>query len=49
MGLAEETLNEALAGVPEEQIEMCKDVLQRVYDNLSGGQNTDLADGTDLR
>src|SRR5215204_5426587 len=35
MGLAEETLNEALAGVPQEQIEMCKDVLQKVYDNLS--------------
>ena len=35
MQLAEETLNEALAGVPQEQIEMCKDVLQRVYDNLS--------------
>ena len=35
MQLAEETLNDALAGVPQEQIEMCKDVLQRVYDNLS--------------
>lgn len=33
--LAEETLNEALAGVPQEQIEMCKEVLQKVYDNLS--------------
>jgi DNA-binding MarR family transcriptional regulator len=36
MQLAEETLNEALEGVPTEQIEMCKEVLQRVYDNLSG-------------
>jgi DNA-binding MarR family transcriptional regulator len=36
MQLAEETLNEALAGVSQEQIEVCKEVLQRVYDNLSG-------------
>ena len=36
MQLAEETLNEALEGVPAEQIDMCKVVLQRVYDNLSG-------------
>lgn len=35
MQLAEETLNEALAGVPANQIEMCKEVLQKVYDNLS--------------
>jgi len=35
MQLAEETLNEALAGVPPDQIEMCKEVLQKVYDNLS--------------
>ena len=35
MHLAEETLNDALAGVSQEQIEMCKEVLQRVYDNLS--------------
>ena len=35
MGLAEETLNDALAGVSQEQIEVCKEVLQRVYDNLS--------------
>lgn len=34
MKLAEETLNESLAGVPEEQIEICKNVLQLVYDNL---------------
>jgi DNA-binding MarR family transcriptional regulator len=36
MMLAEETLNEALAGVSQQQIEMCKEVLQKVYDNLSG-------------
>jgi DNA-binding MarR family transcriptional regulator len=34
MGLATETLNEALKTVPEEQIEICKAVLQIVYDNL---------------
>lgn len=34
MQLAEETLNEALEGVPEERIEICKEVLQIVYDNL---------------
>ncbi len=36
MQLAEETLNEALDGVPPDQVEMCKVVLQKVYDNLSG-------------
>jgi DNA-binding MarR family transcriptional regulator len=35
MLLAEETLNEALDGVPVEQVEVCKGVLQQVYDNLS--------------
>ncbi|HEY8398540.1 MAG TPA: MarR family winged helix-turn-helix transcriptional regulator [Flavihumibacter sp.] len=34
MELAEETLNEALVGVPADQIEICKAVLQIVYDNL---------------
>jgi DNA-binding MarR family transcriptional regulator len=34
MHLAEETLNEALEGVPADQVEMCKEVLQKVYDNL---------------
>lgn len=34
MILAEETLNEALDGVPAEQINLCKEVLQKVYDNL---------------
>lgn len=35
MALAEETLNEALAGVPPNQVEMCKAVLQQVYNNLN--------------
>src|SRR5688572_31618408 len=34
MELAEETLNEALESVPPEKIEVCKEVLQIVYDNL---------------
>ena len=34
MQLAEETLNEALNGVPPERIDICKEVLQIVYDNL---------------
>ena len=34
MALAEATLNEALEGVPAERIEVCKEVLQIVYDNL---------------
>jgi DNA-binding MarR family transcriptional regulator len=34
MALAEETLNEALEGVPAEHITLCKEVLQKVYDNL---------------
>jgi DNA-binding MarR family transcriptional regulator len=34
MQLAEETLNEALTSVPVSQIEVCKQVLQIVYDNL---------------
>jgi len=36
MQLADETLNEALNGVPTDQIELCKQVLQQVYDNLNG-------------
>ncbi len=35
MLMAEETLNEALEGVPADQVDMCKEVLQKVYDNLS--------------
>jgi DNA-binding MarR family transcriptional regulator len=35
MQLAEETLNEALEGVPAEHIELAKQVLQKVYDNLN--------------
>lgn len=34
MELASQTLNEALEGVDPKDIEMCKQVLQRVYDNL---------------
>jgi len=34
MDLANQTLNEALVGVTAEEIETCKSVLQRVYDNL---------------
>ena len=34
MVLAEETLNEALESVPPDKIEICKEVLQIVYDNL---------------
>ncbi len=34
MALAEETLNEALEMVPGDKIEICKEVLQVVYDNL---------------
>jgi DNA-binding MarR family transcriptional regulator len=36
MQLAEETLNEALQGVPANQVDLCKQVLQKVYDNLNG-------------
>jgi DNA-binding MarR family transcriptional regulator len=34
MRLAEETLNEALEGIPREQVELCKEILQQVYDNI---------------
>jgi len=34
MMLAENVLNEALNGVPAEQVDICKGVLQLVYDNL---------------
>jgi DNA-binding MarR family transcriptional regulator len=34
MQLAEQTLNEALTGVPSSQVDVCKEVLQIVYDNL---------------
>lgn len=34
MLIAEETLNESLEGVPAEQIDICKKVLQIVYNNL---------------
>ena len=34
MELAEETLNEALSGIPSDNINLCKEILQQVYDNL---------------
>ena len=34
MSIAEETLNDALVGVPADRIDVCKEVLQLVYDNL---------------
>lgn len=34
MALAEQTLNEALETVPPDKVEVCKEVLQIVYDNL---------------
>src|ERR1044072_9571706 len=34
MVLAEQTLNEALESVPADRIDVCKEVLQIVYDNL---------------
>jgi DNA-binding MarR family transcriptional regulator len=34
MVMAEETLNEALETVPSDKIDVCKEVLQIVYDNL---------------
>ncbi len=36
MALVDETLNEALQGVPSDHINLCKNVLQKVYDNLNG-------------
>ena len=35
MELANQTLNEALEGVTNGQIEIAKEVLQKVYDNLN--------------
>ena len=35
MKLADQTLAEALHGVPAEKVEVCKQVLQIVYDNLT--------------
>ena len=34
MDLANQTLNEALAGVSREDVELCKEVLAKVYENL---------------
>jgi hypothetical protein len=35
MELANQTLNEALEGVTHGQVEIAKEVLQKVYENLS--------------
>src|SRR5437762_1114854 len=35
MLIAEETLNEALDGISPQNINLCKEILQRVYDNLN--------------
>jgi DNA-binding MarR family transcriptional regulator len=35
MDMANQTLNEALEGVSKNDVELCKAVLQRVYDNLA--------------
>ncbi len=35
MEVANQTLNEALNGVSNDQIEIAKEVLQKVYDNLT--------------
>ena len=34
MEIAEETLNEALVGISPQNINLCKEILQQVYDNL---------------
>jgi DNA-binding MarR family transcriptional regulator len=34
MQLAEETLNEALTGISSENINLCKEILQQVYENM---------------
>ncbi len=36
MEVANQTLNEALTGVTNGQIEIAKEVLQKVYENLNG-------------
>ena len=41
MELANQTLNEALAGVSNGQVEIAKEVLQMVYDNLSATNSPD--------
>ena len=35
MHLAEETLNEALTGISAENINLCREILQKVYDNVT--------------
>jgi len=38
MVVANQTMNEALAGVAEKQIQVAKEVLQKVYDNLQSNE-----------
>ena len=45
MVLANQTLNEALEGVTNGQIEIAKEVLQMVYDNLAAPSNSPLESG----
>ena len=42
--LANQTMNEALAGITKEEIETVKKVLQQVYDNLTPGPSKSLSD-----
>lgn len=35
MNFAEQTLNEALIGIPGEHVNLCRQILQQVYDNLN--------------
>jgi len=44
MGLANQTLNEALEGVTNGQIEIAKEVLQQVYDNLQAPASLSIID-----
>jgi DNA-binding MarR family transcriptional regulator len=37
MEVANQTMNEALVGVAEKQVQVAKEVLQKVYDNLQNG------------
>ncbi len=41
MDVANQTLNEALQGVTNGQIEIAKEVLQKVYDNLSANGSSE--------
>jgi DNA-binding MarR family transcriptional regulator len=36
MSLAEQTLNEALSGISADHINLCREILQKVYENVNG-------------